>query len=128
VLTTTTFQYYIAHVLVKWLYLDIMRGLRVGRFLNRIKLYIRGFQGPEQRAHFMKAGLEREDHVQAFTREDLSNLVKAAGFALHDYEYFNVKNVFPSRVFTPINWVLRLLFGRSKVYGPNIALVCVKNS
>lgn len=125
-LTTTTFHYYIAHLLIIWLYKDVLLGARIGRFIERIRLYIKGLSSSDDRARFMRMGLERQDHLQAFTKGDLEGRISQAGLKLVDYEYFNIKNIFPTRLLAPVNLMLRIMFHRSKFYGPNIALSCMK--
>lgn len=122
-LTTTTYYYYIAHILVHFGYRDIYKGGDFRRFVHRLWLYIKGFMGPQERSNFMLEGLERSDHVHAFTFKQLSYLCNQSGFVISWYKYFNCKDIFSHRVFFPLNWILKKLFRTSNLYGPNIALI-----
>lgn len=126
-LTTTTFQYYLAHVLVRWGYRDLIKRYDILSFLRRMSLYFKGYAGPGQRSLFMLEGLERTDHLQAFTKGDLYRLTTKAGLIPDKYIFFNVKDIFPHRVFRLVNSLLKTAFGWSKLYGPNIAILCRKS-
>lgn len=125
-LTTTTFQYYLAHVLVRWGYRDLIKRHDILSFLRRMSLYFKGYAGPKQRSLFMLEGLERTDHLQAFTKGDLDRLITKAGLIPDKHIFFNVKDIFPHRVFRLVNSLLKAAFGWSKLYGPNIAILCRK--
>jgi hypothetical protein len=73
----------------------------------------------------MKEGLDRDDHVHAFTLSQLKEISRDTGFSIIRYDYFNCKDVFqwPGRLFMPLNWTLKRLFRTSKIYGPNIAVL-----
>ncbi len=122
-LTTTTFYYYIAHVLILFGYKDVILKGDVKKFFNRIMLYIHGLKGSRERTFFMQQGLERTDHVHAYTYGQLKELCDKTGFTIQDYRYFNCKDIFPGRMFYPLNWTLKKLFRTSKLYGPNIAVL-----
>lgn len=122
-LTTTTFYYYLAHVLVIFAYKDILLKGDVKRFFNRIKLFADGLKGSRQRSRFMQQGLDRNDHVHAYTYGQLKELCDKTGFTIQNYTYFNCKDIFPVKLFAPLNWALKKLFRTSKWYGPNIALL-----
>lgn len=71
----------------------------------------------------MKEGLEREDHIHAFTLQQLKELFDYTGFQIISYDYFNCKDIFYGLKSFPINGILKRVFHISKIYGPNIALV-----
>jgi len=121
-ITTTTFYYYLAHVLILFGYQDICKKLDLPLFFRRLNLYFKGFKGAEERALFMKEGLGRTDHLHAFTYPELKEIFDKTGFKILRYDYFNCKDIFPTKIFFPLNWALKKLFRISKIYGPNIAL------
>jgi SAM-dependent methyltransferase len=124
-LTTTTFYYYFFTLLSFFVYQDIYKNKDFRKFIRRFKLYFNGFKGPAERTRFMREGLDRNDHVHAFTLSQLKQICDESGFEILRYDYFNCKNVFqwPGRLFVPANWTLKKLFRTSKIYGPNIALL-----
>ena len=125
-LTTTTFYYYIAHVLTNYVYKDILKRRDFNSFIHRLSLYFEGFKSSENRSKFMKQGLERDDHVHAFTLKQLREIFDETGFDLEGYRYFNCKNIFPDLMFLkPINKALKKIFRKSRIYGPNIAMLLV---
>ena len=128
-LTTTTFQYYLIDVLVRWGYLDLIVNRDLPRFAHRLTLYARGYQGPEQRSQFMRQALERTDHCHAFTYGQLRDLLVKARFRPLRHVYFTVKDIIPGTRFAPVramNAVLRKIFRVSRVYSPNIAVLAEK--
>ena len=122
-LTTTTYYYYIGQLFTSYIYKDIVRRRDYQQFLNRLRLYFYGFGGAEQRTRFIREGLEREDHVHAFTFKQLKVLLDDTNFKIMNYDYFNCKDIFYGLKSFPINALLRRVFHTSKVYGPNIALI-----
>jgi len=123
-LTTTTFYYYVAHVLVLFGYKDIYKNLDFKKFFHRLKLYFKGFKGSNERTLFMKEGLERQDHIHAFTYGQLHKVFSETGFKIEQYIYFNCKDILlGSGLFLPVNYLLKKLFRTSRIYGPNIAVV-----
>jgi len=76
-----------------------------------------------KRGDLMRIGLDRDDHVNAFTLKQHNYLAKKVGLYVHDYEYFNCKSIFPGKFFEPLNNLLKKILRRSKVYGPNIVVV-----
>lgn len=126
-LTTTTFYYYLAHVLILFGYKDIVRRRDSRKFLRRIRLYLDGFNSSENRTKFMKEGLDRDDHVHAFTYAQLKKLFPKDSFTIEKYTYFNCKGLLPGKIFLPVNWILKNILRKSRIYGPNIALLLSKH-
>lgn len=128
-LTTTTFQYYLIDLLVRWAWRDLAVRRDPRRFARRLRLYCAGYRGSAERTRFMREALERTDHCHAFTLGQLRELAGQAGFQLVRHLYFTAKDLIPGQRFALVraaNRLLRSWFRTSRIYGANIALLCRK--